>query len=258
MSRRRYYNRADEQGRHSVSLDEHEKRRLCERVDTLLARIYPTLACPVSIERLAEVWNSFTSPIIMRAVRDLETMLVSTRMYTANHVTLNFLDAGWKIQFANSSDSSFSSPFYKFDGPGRSNPSWEEFQAALGADEPEFFEWAVTAHNGYADIVSARTALRGVLECVTTAGMLCRIVPEMLNFVGANVREAQANQKKRSPMPEGYYKLNLAEVEAMNNLIAKCQLLPANQGDDISNVQRMTYAHRITSKGAVVHERYSP
>jgi len=44
--------------------------------------------------------------------------------------------------------------------------------------------------------------------------------------------EAFGEQKKRSPLPEEWYKLDGPALDDMNNLLSQCQLMPQGEYDE--------------------------
>lgn len=246
MSRRHRWN-SDDGGSTTGKFGNNEKRVLEGRIDRILARSISFTKCPTPIEKLAEVWNSYRDQEIVGAVSLLSARGAVTRLYRESQVYFAFSPPGWALTFSHPGDRE-SSRFINI-GSSTAYPTWDDFVNRMGDSFGEFYNWAVQAHNIAVDINQSMETLRDVMRVVSTAGQLCRVVPEMLHFVGENSRNAFHNQKKRSPMPDGYYQLNLDRVREMNDFISKCQLMPGSDHDELFNMSKVTWASRVNENG---------
>lgn len=89
----------------------------------------------------------------------------------------------------------------------------------------EFVTWAQACDSMSREVANALDVCTDVLDMVTTAGQLKRMVPDLLRFLSQKSVEAVEDQKRASSVPAEWAAYDRAKVDAAMVTLSKCDLV---------------------------------
>lgn len=219
----------------TIRFGSNEKQQMENKVDRLLARPLKAFPCPIPIEKLAAIWNAAQPQHLVQAVevltRDLHTRR-NTDDYHARQVAMEFSDfiltaSCRKPEEVGQYIAAVDCLFIVVSGShAHVSPSLDFSRDLTLEENAAFHEWVNTCLYVNKAVAETRDTFSKVISICSTVGQLNRLVPECLIFVDVTKLALLAAQAKRSPMPSGYFDLDLGAVNRMNDMLTKCRLMP--------------------------------
>lgn len=102
----------------------------------------------------------------------------------------------------------------------------EYVKGHLGAADAEaFVEWMIHTAKLREEILDAATVITDIFDMAKTAGQIKRMVPDLLQYLPASLRQAYDEQKRASTMPFEWAPYDKGRVERMILAVSKGHLL---------------------------------
>lgn len=102
----------------------------------------------------------------------------------------------------------------------------EYVEKHLGAaDTAAFVEWMIHTAKLREEILDAATVITDIFDMAKTAGQIKRMVPDLLQYLPASLRQAYDEQKRASTMPFEWAPYDKGRVERMILAVSKGHLL---------------------------------
>lgn len=109
--------------------------------------------------------------------------------------------------------------------------SLSEMQFLLGPDlGGKFDSWVADVKQFHREAFSAYGTCKKIVRMASTPGQLRRMMPDLLDRLGARAQKLLKDQKRASSMPFEWAEFPREPVYAAEALIAKCHLLPEAPG----------------------------
>jgi hypothetical protein len=235
----------------STRIGQFERSHMEQAVAKLLGRPIPIMKCPIPVETLAKIWNDQQPQHLVVAIRALDNDKMT------EETCGRYKTSGWQLEFdgfklsvhqERGEDHSWAdkdqSPYIDVvKRLGRDCISWDVFKSYLTEEQlAEFMVWVDQCKSLVTEADNANQQFNKLLDTCSTVGQLHRLVPELITLVPEKNQKAFAEQSKRSPMPAGYFELDINAIERMNLFFSKCKLLP--------EPTRCFYAHYRTTTWA--------
>jgi hypothetical protein len=211
------------------------------------------MKCPVPEETLAKIWNDKQPQHLVAAIQLLdkdEEVGETFGRYKTNEWAAEF--EGFKLDVhQDRGDLSYPdrdlSPYISVRKAFVNKElTWDVFKSYLTEEQlAEFMVWVDQCKSLVTEADNANHQFDVLLDTCSTVGQLHRLVPELITLVPEKNQKAFAEQSKRSPMPSGYFELDINAIERMNLFFTKCKLLPENSRFSYGDYRRYTWAHPL-------------
>ena len=101
--------------------------------------------------------------------------------------------------------------------------------AAFGEHAAPLLEWVKNYGRLHAEMVDAMSTASKIIEMTSTAGQIRRMVPDMLQYLTKERRQAMEEQKRASSVPYEWAAFDRSCVARMLQAMAKSHLLPGSR-----------------------------
>lgn len=190
---------------------------------------------PLTDKHKIHAWNFHIAPQIKESIK-----LLSASGYRVNHLATNrveFIVPDWKLGIRWVSGDSHGFILCPHQGQFATALRQIGEYKAKAITQDQLFEcldintvyavrdWANIAADLSDDARNARRTIEELLDIIKTVGQLKRMVPELIQYMPDNLKEALDGQLRRSPFPSEWAAFDKSKIERLLLVLAKGHLV---------------------------------